>query len=165
MISRFRKAQEEGEGGFTLIELLVVMIIIGILAAIAIPLFLSQRQKGFDASVKSDLHTIANEMESYYTDQQAYPTSISFLGPTSAVIGTDTVRLSPGNEFTVDFNGNDSAYCIEGASFSTAKAGDTAFPASGEQSTHHWVYVSDAGGLQPSSVTTCATSYAAGGSW
>ena len=45
MLARMRKAQEENEGGFTLIELLVVMIIIGILAAIAIPVFLSQRAK------------------------------------------------------------------------------------------------------------------------
>ncbi len=75
MLARIRKAMAEKEEGFTLIELLVVMIIIGILAAIAIPVFLSQRQKGYDASVKSDLRTIANELESYNTDQQAYPTA------------------------------------------------------------------------------------------
>jgi len=62
MLARIRKAMAEKEEGFTLIELLVVMIIIGILAAIAIPVFLSQRQKGYDASVKSDLRTIANEL-------------------------------------------------------------------------------------------------------
>ncbi len=46
MLTRIRKMQEENEGGFTLIELLVVIIIIGILAAIAIPVFPRQREKG-----------------------------------------------------------------------------------------------------------------------
>jgi prepilin-type N-terminal cleavage/methylation domain-containing protein len=73
MLARIRKAMEEREGGFTLIELLVVIIIIGILAAIAIPVFLNQRKKGYEASMKSDLRTVANEMETYFTDYQVYP--------------------------------------------------------------------------------------------
>ena len=73
MLARIRKTSEENEGGFTLIELLVVMIIIGILAAIAIPVFLNQRKNAVDASVKSDLRTLANEAESIYTDTEAYP--------------------------------------------------------------------------------------------
>ena len=63
----------QGEEGFTLIELLVVIIIIGILAAIAIPVFLNQRKKGYEASMKSDLRTVATEMETYFTDFQTYP--------------------------------------------------------------------------------------------
>ena len=65
MLARIRKAMDEKDEGFTLIELLVVIIIIGILAAIAIPVFLNQRKKGYDASEKSDLRTVANEMETY----------------------------------------------------------------------------------------------------
>ncbi len=68
MLARIRKAQEEREGGFTLIELLVVIIIIGILAAVAIPVFLSQRQKGYDAASKAELKTIATAEESFATD-------------------------------------------------------------------------------------------------
>ncbi|MDX6198934.1 MAG: type pilus assembly protein PilA, partial [Actinomycetota bacterium] len=59
MLARLRKMKEENEGGFTLIELLVVIIIIGILAAIAIPVFLNQRKKGYDAAAKSDLRNFA----------------------------------------------------------------------------------------------------------
>jgi type IV pilus assembly protein PilA len=68
MLARIRKAQEEREGGFTLIELLVVMIIIGILAAIAIPVFLSQRAKAQDSAAKADISTIGKEIATYYVD-------------------------------------------------------------------------------------------------
>ena len=68
MLARIRKAQEEREGGFTLIELLVVIIIIGILAAIAIPTFLRQREKGYKADMKSTAKNAATAVESYATD-------------------------------------------------------------------------------------------------
>ena len=68
MLARIRKTQEENEGGFTLIELLVVMIIIGILAAIAIPAFLSQRAKAQDSAAKADVSTLGKEVATYYVD-------------------------------------------------------------------------------------------------
>jgi type IV pilus assembly protein PilA len=67
MLSKLRRRAEE-EQGFTLIELLVVVLIIGILAAIAIPTFLNQRGKAYDASAKSQVKTAQTAIETYGTD-------------------------------------------------------------------------------------------------
>jgi len=77
MLARTSRKMDEKDGGFTLIELLVVMIIIGILAAIAIPVFLSQRAKAQDSAAKSDVSTIGKEIATYFVDNTAVPTSLA----------------------------------------------------------------------------------------
>lgn len=78
MFSKIR-TRLESEKGFTLIELLVVILIIGILAAIAIPSFLSQREKGQDTCAKTQSRTAQTALETYFTDAGDYAATVGAL--------------------------------------------------------------------------------------
>src|SRR3954464_13118595 len=88
-----RKLREraQSEKGFTLIELLVVILIIGILAAIAIPSFLNQKDKGEDAKAKSSARQTQTALETWYTDNGDYNATVAQLQqiePTVPAVGT-----------------------------------------------------------------------------
>jgi prepilin-type N-terminal cleavage/methylation domain-containing protein len=82
--------------GFTLIELLIVVVIIGILAAIAIPKFSATREKAYFAAMKSDLKNLASQQEIYYSDNYSYSASAADLAFTNSdgVIVTPTASSS-----------------------------------------------------------------------
>lgn len=131
-------ADDPSDDGFSLIELLVVIIIIGILAAIAIPAFLNQRTKGYNAAVKSDLRNLATAEEAYLTDYSSYTNALASLDAAG-------VKTGPSNQFVIAFSGN-SGYCAIGRS---------------NNSSAYFAYDSAGGALKPTSYSTLALAVAA----
>jgi type IV pilus assembly protein PilA len=132
MLTRLRH-RAHGQEGFTLIELLVVILIIGILAAVAIPAFLSQKGKGQDANVKTDINSAQTAEESYSTNSnspgyvaasKASDASLLSVEPTlkNAIEGSEALAVAvtgtPPNAYTITANSP------SGISYTLTKAAD-----------------------------------------
>lgn len=125
LLQKMRKERADGDRGFTLIELLVVVVIIGVLVAIAIPVYLNYRKGAENKSAESDIRGMISAVEQFYTENgNAYPATlvgtagVSMTFPALANGTAETATISSGN--TLSFKNNATYYVICGSNSDTS---------------------------------------------
>src|SRR3954469_176112 len=148
-LTELRDKRERGEGGFTLIELLVVVVIIGILIAIAIPLYLNYRRGANDKSSQSDLRGAISAMEQCSSDNGIYPSgTVSLAAPCT----NQKITTSSGTTLTIWGATDGSGYLAISYNSGGNVSGGTA---------GYYCYASKTGGSVAKDTATQPTAYGA----